>query len=51
MSLPGFRSKPTEQLFLTYETELVLFLAMLENSVVPLGWDSSHATLNVTSEL
>ena len=37
--------------FLTYETEFVLFLAMLENSVLLMGWDSSHATLKVTSEL
>ena len=34
--------------FLTYETEFVLFLAVLENSVLPMGLDSSHATLNVT---
>ena len=34
----------------TYETEFVLFLAVLENSVLPMGWDSSHA-LKVTSEL
>ena len=24
--------------FLTYETEFVLFLAVLENSVLPMGW-------------
>ena len=35
---------------LFYETEFVLFLAVLENSVLPMGWDSSHATLKVTSE-
>ena len=37
--------------FLTYETEFVLFSAVLENSVLPMGWDSSHATLKVTSDL
>ena len=37
--------------FLSYATEFVLFLAVLENSVLPMGWDSSHATLIVTSEL
>ena len=31
--------------FLTYETEFVLFLALLINSVLPMGWDSSHETL------
>ena len=31
--------------FLTYETEFVLFLAVLENSVLPMGWDSSRETL------
>ena len=36
-------------IFLTYET--VLFLTMLENSVLPMGCDSTHATLNVTAEL
>ena len=36
--------------FLFYETEFVLFLAGLENSVLPMGRDSLHATLNVTSE-
>ena len=35
--------------FLTYETEFVLFLAVLENFVFPVGWDSSHETLKVTS--
>ena len=39
------------KLFLTYETEFVLFLAVLENSVLPIGRDSSHGTLKVTSEL
>ena len=33
----------------TYETEFVLFLAVLENS--SMGWDSSHAPLKVMSEL
>ena len=28
----------------TYETEFILFLAVLENSLLPMGWDSSHAT-------
>ena len=37
--------------FLTYDTEFVLVLAMLGNSVLPMGWDSLHATLKVTSEL
>ena len=36
--------------FLIYETEFVQFLAVLENSVLPMDWDSSHATLKVTSE-
>ena len=36
---------------LTYETVFVPVLAVLENSVLPMGWDSSHATLKVTSEL
>ena len=30
--------------FLTSETEFVLFLAVLENSVLPMGCDSSHET-------
>ncbi|MEW8487905.1 MAG: hypothetical protein AB2705_22245 [Candidatus Thiodiazotropha sp.] len=38
-------------LFLTYEAEFVLFLAVLENSVLPIGWDSSHTTFKVTSKL
>ena len=37
--------------FLTYETEFVLYLAELENSVLPNGWDSSHEMLKVMSEL
>ena len=37
--------------FLTFETEFVLLLAALTNSVLPMGRDISHATLNVTSEL
>ena len=36
---------------LTYKTEFVLFLAVLENSVLPMGWNSSQATLKVTSKL
>ena len=40
-----------EMFFLTYETDFVLFLAVLENSALPKGWDSSHATFYVTSEL
>ena len=36
--------------FLIYETEFVLFLAVLENSVLPMGWDSSHAMLIKTSK-
>ena len=31
--------------FLTCEIEFVLFLAVLQNSVLPMGLDSSHATL------
>ena len=38
-------------IFLTYEIEFVLFLAVLINSVLFMDWASSHATLNVTSEL
>ena len=37
--------------FLTYETEFILFLAVLENSVIPMAWESSQATFKVTSEL
>ena len=37
--------------FLTYETEFVVFLAVLKNCVLLMGSDSSHATLKVTSEL
>ena len=40
---------PWSSIFLTYETAFVLFLAMLENSVLPMGCDSSHETLKVTS--
>ena len=36
--------------FLTYETEFVLFLAVLENSDLPMGLDISHATFRVTPE-
>ena len=33
-----------ESCFLIYETESVLFfVVVLENSVLPMGWDSSHA--------
>ena len=32
-------------------TEFVLFIAVLENSVLPMGRESSHAPLKVTSEL
>ena len=39
------------QEFLTYETAFFLFIAALENSVLPMGWDTSHTTLQVTSEL
>ena len=37
--------------FFPYETEFALFLAVLENSVLPIGLDSLHASLKVTSEL
>ena len=36
------------KLLLIYEIEFALFLAMLEIFVLPMGWDSSHATLKVT---
>ena len=36
--------------FLTCETDFVLCLAVVEDSVLPMGEDSSHATLKVTSE-
>ena len=43
--------------FLMCETEFVLFLAVLGNSVLPMGWDISHSmlksdvrTLNFRSE-
>ena len=35
----------TRMFFFTCKTELVL-LAVLENSVLPMGWDSSNATFN-----
>ena len=35
--------------FLTCGTESVLFLAVMENFALSMGWDSSHETLNVTS--
>ena len=34
---------------LTYETEFALFLAVPGNSILPIGWDSSHESLKVTS--
>ena len=43
-------SSDAGKFFLTYETEFVLFLALLESSVLPMGLDSSHATLKLTSE-
>ena len=36
--------------FLSMRQKCVPFLAVLENSVLRIGWDSSHATLKVTSE-
>ena len=36
--------------FLTCETEFVLILAVLENSVSLMGRDRSHAMLKMTSE-
>ena len=38
-------------IFLTFDAEFVLVLMVLENSVLPMDWDSLHATLKVTSEL
>ena len=43
------KTVPLILLFLTYKTEFVLFLAVLENSVMPMGCDSSHKTGKVTS--
>ena len=37
--------KSRRSFFLTYETNFVLFLAMLEYSVLPMGWESSLVTL------
>ena len=37
--------------FLTNETDFVLFLAVLANPVLPMGWNSSHTTLKVTPEI
>ena len=37
--------------FLTYETEFAVFLAVLENSVLPMGRENTHATFKVTSEV
>ena len=45
MTLDVYRGRKTTIQQITYETEYVLFLAVLENSVLPMGWDSSHATL------
>ena len=47
--LPPKRTYYLEDMLLTYETEFVLFLAVLENSVLPMGWDSSHETSKVMS--
>ena len=38
---------PSFSIFLSYETEFVLFLAVLKNFVVPMGWDSSRAKLKI----
>ena len=40
----------TRSWFSTYETEIVHFLAVLENSALPVGGESSHATFKVPSE-
>ena len=45
-----YKFSEVAQAFLTYETEFVLFLAMLEFSVLPMSWYSSHNTVKVTSE-
>ena len=37
------QAQPTPVIQFSYiETEFVLFLAVLEVSVLPMGWDSSH---------
>ena len=38
-----------DKVFLPMRQSLFLFLAVLENSVLPVGWDSSHETLKMTS--
>ena len=35
-----------ELVFFNYETEFALFLAVLENSVLPMGCNSSYVTVN-----
>ena len=45
------RNVGARQLFLIFETVFVLFLVVLENSVLPMGLVSSHAMLKVPSEL
>ena len=45
------RSCDLKHFFLTYVAAFGLFLALLENSALPMGWDSSHATLKVTPEI
>ena len=52
--MPGIRNwkrqvKASANHFLTYETVLVLLLAVLENSVLPMALDSSQATLKLTT--
>ena len=47
----SLRGEKLDFIIFFYETEFVLFSVVLENSVLPMGWDSSHATLKVTSEL
>ena len=48
----SLRGEKLDLIFLrTNETEFVLFLAVLKNFILPMGWNSSHATLKVTSEL
>ena len=39
------------RVFLTYETEFILFIVVLEDSVLPEGWDSSRRMFTVKSEL
>lgn len=40
-----------DSFFLTYEIESLLFLVVLESSVLPVGRDTSVATLKATSEV